>query len=262
MKIKLKTGFTLAEILITLGIIGIVAAMTIPTLINNIQKTQYVAGLKKAYSTIQQGFKLYMADQGVTDLSQTDLFKSNPDDPGPHGNLNIMIRKYFKVIKVCRIGDASCNIKGTSLNFPLFDPSYEFGSNLTSNPSNYNFCLADGSCFSINLSIQSFCTPYYPAPSKIKASCASISIDINGKQPPNKNGRDFFGGWTLAPDGNLYPLYGQDYAQYNSNSATNWKGRNYYWRDAGLSNNCGNDASLIGYGCAARIIENGWEMDY
>lgn len=33
-----KTGFTLAEVLITLGIIGIVAAMTLPTVITNVQK--------------------------------------------------------------------------------------------------------------------------------------------------------------------------------------------------------------------------------
>ena len=53
MKLKLKNfAFTLAEVLITLAIIGVVAAMTIPTLINNYQKKQTVTQLKKAYTTL------------------------------------------------------------------------------------------------------------------------------------------------------------------------------------------------------------------
>jgi len=44
-----KKGFTLAEVLITLGIIGVVASLTIPTLMANYQKVQYVTGLKRAY---------------------------------------------------------------------------------------------------------------------------------------------------------------------------------------------------------------------
>lgn len=43
-----KVAFTLAEVLITLGIIGVVAAMTLPTLIANYQKRQTVVQLKKS----------------------------------------------------------------------------------------------------------------------------------------------------------------------------------------------------------------------
>ena len=45
---EVKKSMTLAEVLITLGIIGVVAAITLPTLINNYQNTQYVTSLKKA----------------------------------------------------------------------------------------------------------------------------------------------------------------------------------------------------------------------
>ena len=54
---KMKFGFTLAEVLITLGIIGIVAAMTIPTLISKNQKRVIEAKLKEDYSIIQQVIK-------------------------------------------------------------------------------------------------------------------------------------------------------------------------------------------------------------
>ena len=63
MKLKMRTGanntskrvaFTLAEVLITLGIIGVVAAMTLPTLINNAQNKQLEVAFKKSYSALSQ----------------------------------------------------------------------------------------------------------------------------------------------------------------------------------------------------------------
>ncbi len=47
-------GFTLAEALITLGIIGVVAAMTVPVLISNTNGAKYRSQLKKTYSTLNQ----------------------------------------------------------------------------------------------------------------------------------------------------------------------------------------------------------------
>ena len=50
-------GFTLAEVLITLTIIGVVAAITIPSLIQNYQYRAWTAQLKKSYATLNQGFR-------------------------------------------------------------------------------------------------------------------------------------------------------------------------------------------------------------
>ena len=49
-----KSAFTLAEVLITLVIIGVIAAITVPTLINKTNKQEYGSKLKKAYSTLSQ----------------------------------------------------------------------------------------------------------------------------------------------------------------------------------------------------------------
>lgn len=57
-------GFTLAEVLITLGIIGVVAAMTIPTLISNTRSQQYRSKLKKTISTLSQAGKMSQARYG------------------------------------------------------------------------------------------------------------------------------------------------------------------------------------------------------
>lgn len=50
----MKRAFTLAEVLITLGIIGVVAAITLPSVIANYQKEETVAKLKKTYSVVNQ----------------------------------------------------------------------------------------------------------------------------------------------------------------------------------------------------------------
>lgn len=55
---KYKFGFTLAEVLITIGIIGVVAAMTIPMLYTNMQKKVTVSKLQKAYSELANAVKL------------------------------------------------------------------------------------------------------------------------------------------------------------------------------------------------------------
>lgn len=64
-----KTGvfaFTLAEVLITLGIIGVVCAITIPTLINNSNDAQTKAGVKEAYSILSQAMTTVTNDNGGT----------------------------------------------------------------------------------------------------------------------------------------------------------------------------------------------------
>ncbi len=56
-----RFGFTLAEVLITLGIIGVVAAMTMPTLMNQTQGAQYKTAYKKALSALSQAVTLNVA---------------------------------------------------------------------------------------------------------------------------------------------------------------------------------------------------------
>jgi prepilin-type N-terminal cleavage/methylation domain-containing protein len=64
-KIKnISNGFTLAEVLITLAVIGVVAALTIPTVVRNYQKTQTITQLKKVYSALSNTTNLAIADEG------------------------------------------------------------------------------------------------------------------------------------------------------------------------------------------------------
>ncbi len=62
----MKKGFTLAEVLITLGIIGVVAALTMPTVLSNYRKSQVVNSLKKNYSLFSQAVQMAESKHGFT----------------------------------------------------------------------------------------------------------------------------------------------------------------------------------------------------
>src|SRR5574344_429919 len=76
MKNICRNAFTLAEVLIVLSIIGIVAEMTIPTLKAKIDKQVYVTQLKKFYTTQMDGWSRLLADEGVDQLEDTSVFQS------------------------------------------------------------------------------------------------------------------------------------------------------------------------------------------
>ena len=108
-----RAAFTLAEVLITLGIIGVVAAMTIPTLIADYQEKQTVTQLTKAYSMLSQAVQLMYAEYGpitTWGLSKTDTGKVDEDtgehiyDRSAQNLLTERLKKYLKVAKVCEQG--------------------------------------------------------------------------------------------------------------------------------------------------------------
>ena len=64
-----KKGFTLAEVLITLTVIGVVAAITLPSLTTNVQKTQTGSTLAKAINSLENANKMALVDYETTNLS-------------------------------------------------------------------------------------------------------------------------------------------------------------------------------------------------
>lgn len=88
------TGFTLAEVLVTLGIIGVVAAMTIPTLLNNINDSQYKTAYRKAYSALSQAFLSAKQNGDIIPLTGTYSSQGMETDFAA-------LQNQFKVIKSC-----------------------------------------------------------------------------------------------------------------------------------------------------------------
>ena len=81
-----KNAFTLAEVLITLGIIGVVAAMTIPNLMSNIKAQQYTKKFKKTISTLSQAGRIAQANYGwdYAGVSTQCSSVSGSDSPEEH----------------------------------------------------------------------------------------------------------------------------------------------------------------------------------
>lgn len=257
-----KKGFTLAEVLITLGIIGIVAALTIPSLMANYQKTQYVAGLKKAYAEITEALRLMANDHGCADnLECVGLFKDSAT-PGVNTALGNEFKKYFKLSKDCgTVYDAAdestkCLSDSFSINY---DGTVRGKGGAredlnNDNAGNYNFITADG--FAVSLNSDTCENNLLPAETNrnLNRICGSLVIDINGFKGPNTLGRDVFDFWITNGRGiAIYPIGGPE---------TVSLGGGWSWLNAsGEPNKCIPTAPE-GSTCAGRIIDQGWQMLY
>ena len=104
-------GFTLAEVLITLGIIGVVAAMTMPTLINSTQGAQYKTAYKKALSVMSQAVVMNIALEDY-DLSQTVAGTNATTDAAASGvqSIHNLFASRMNVVK----DDGTANFQGTT----------------------------------------------------------------------------------------------------------------------------------------------------
>lgn len=182
--VKKKEAFTLAEVLITLAIIGVVAALTIPSVIRNYKIRQTVTAVKKAYSQLESAFKMGIVENGPIESANLDTNTKFTDT---------YFKPYLKVLKDCGAGVlVNCynvTIKNTANN-----------ANFTISGSNtlYNMILADGMVMSFN-SVNG-CTRNESRPGvadkMLSAICGYVYVDINGATKPNRAGVDVFAFWV------------------------------------------------------------------
>lgn len=98
-----KLAFTLAEVLITLGIIGVVAALTLPALISNYKKQETTARLKKFYSTMSQAIILSENDNGSSKEWTKAYYLDLDDDSNKSLTLNYFntyLKSYIKYTSI------------------------------------------------------------------------------------------------------------------------------------------------------------------
>lgn len=99
---KRRAAFTLAEVLITLGIIGVVAAMTMPVLIQNFQKQVLTSRAKKAYSTLSNAFYKTLVD---LEFSNNCFYQANSGQNYTNADCKIFLDTLvtnLRVIKDCK----------------------------------------------------------------------------------------------------------------------------------------------------------------
>lgn len=240
-KINIK-GFTLAEVLITLGIIGVVAAITIPTVIQKHQSKVYTTQLKKAYTELNQAFAILAREENcIGNLSCVGYFTS-ANSSGYWSMAMDGLSKYIKLAKNCGITNGNCfNSNYADLN----------GTNHDGVTSGARALTASGYAFKIYDYFSGNCSDTYSI-GENGGICARIDVDVNGPKPPNIRGRDYFSFW-LTNSGILYPYGG--HLQPSSLASP--------WDQNTTSKSCfATEHTSYGWGCAGRIMENGWEMDY
>lgn len=245
-----RAGFTLAEVLITLGIIGVVAAMTLPTLIQQHQKQVYVTGLKKGLSTVQNMVTKMMADEGVSDVSQISLFdgmcaqgKENCEDSyGNISGLDSIIPKYIKTVKSC--SDSECDIKYQQAGYyngkyNIYQGSYKIseGGDLSATRGGVKgYYSNDGIVYYFGFDGR---MDYHSSTDSYTLDSNSVGlvtcIDVNGEKGPNTRGRDLFC-YSYCPNfgGKLLP--GKQHICIYPD-----------WSETQIEN---------------RLMTNGWKMDY
>ena len=165
-----QPAFTLAEVLITLGIIGVVAAMTIPTLITNYQKKQTVTKLQKAISIVNQAYRLAYDDVG--ELSINDAFLISGKD-----YFDKYWAPYIKVLTYCDTPQ-KCGYKDN--NFYRYPGTISGYNVVTTERNGITFFTADGFLYNVRVAEGE------------ETKSGKIFVDINGSTKPNVFGIDVF----------------------------------------------------------------------
>ena len=235
----MKKAFTLAEVLITLTIIGVIAALTIPNLMKNYQKHVWVTQLHKCYNRIVAGNTKILQDN-------VELPYYNEPEDEWNARIKVLNESFAEgsggVFCKRRLWKQSLNCKYANYEFKT--PSvkklngaadyWERTSTVNGSFLLYQqvFTYPDGSVIALmtqsnNSYFYSFGSYHY-----------SFTVDVNGSKGPNQIGRDIF--IFNGPSGN----------------------NNYVITPYGMGNpnDCATDKD--GYTCAAKIMQDGWKMNY
>ncbi len=219
-----KLGYTLAEVLITLAIVGVVAALTIPTFVANSRNKANASKLSTVITAVENAYTTMMAAEGVNDLTETVYFANAAN--GDTDKAMIELSKYLKISSsgkgdldfTVSDGDSYCTMKnGAVLKFGHAERDLD---EITANNNGYSSL----------------------------GSIASLEVDVNGiDSKPNMPGRDQFV-FLIGKTGTLYPAGGKIFKLLNMTSVL--------WNEGGC------EVGKPTWFCTARLIEEGFQVNY
>lgn len=166
----IRTGFTLAEVLVTLGIIGIVAALTLPMVIENYKKQETVSRLKKAYTTMTQALKLSEIDNGEMETWDLNSCSNGIEFFEKYW------KKYFKIAKICYT-PSDCSYES---NDPFTYLNGTHSNTALTGQYRTPFITNDGIVYIFSF-LEGSGTPH-----------DWVMVDVNGSKAPNTFGKDLF----------------------------------------------------------------------
>jgi prepilin-type N-terminal cleavage/methylation domain-containing protein len=223
-----KFGFTLAEVLITLGVIGVIAALTIPTLHANTASAQVGPKLAKAVAMFEQANEQLLNEYQVDALTDTGLIAaSSSTAPTTYAEA---LSNHLKISKYTGASHSFANDESKFGTVTIKDDGFSWQTN-------------DGMVYYI-----SFWSTDIRNTTPHKNRVGVVFIDINGAAQPNLVASDGFG-FTLMNDGSLEPMgSGSDYGY---SSSVNWE------------DDCQNgETPDIYHACTASIFANNLKVLY
>jgi len=236
----MKKGFTLAEVLITLGVVGIVAVLTVPAVMKNYRNRMYVAQLKKVSAQLSDAAQAMMNDEHTDSFYETKITMTSDckDEEGStlevcSQGMKYFLTTYLKTIKQdCLDGTYPCAKSGAGTYYQLDGTAAKSGF--------WGTCVQTVNGATV--------CGYYNTTTK----CASFAVDVNGMGEPNTIGRDLFT-MDVHSDGSLSDFASGCYDSNNFGCAASKCGTGY-GSDGGIYNEA--------CGCYSKVVKSGWKMDY
>ena len=247
MKHKILNAFTLAEVLITLAIIGVVAVLTVPSLIQRYQEKATVTKLKKAYSLLNQAYQMAVIDHGTYD--QWGMINAEYDEEGnmtnqdefknSYANIWKILAPYLKVVASCDFTKDKCR--------DMFLDSYKLyrldGTLSATSRQDAGLLLADGILLTGGSVSSPSCSANRGNSNALKNVCGDFSVKIGVKKSKYTYGKDAF--YFYITKYGIYPIGAQEDTRLRFAETCNLR----------------RTSSSNGYGCTAWVIMNG-NMDY
>ncbi len=274
---KNKQGFTLAEVLITLGIIGVVAALTAPALVKNTANAQVGPTLAKVKSTVEVANEQLMHEQGINDLYKLDnditpnlvAINHTANGTGPYPEI---LTQYISgssirgAVEDDTFVPAITNYDGSEAGMKSYSQVFNFSDSITllltkrqgvrdafgvghfipgsDNVMQIEGGEASGSADSVS----------YNAKGSFRGAYYEMLVDINGaKTGPNSYGKDIFV-FAIDRGGKVVPVGSQTFDWLKGGSSDYESGEDTY--------KCNADEVGTGYGCAGSVMDNNLKVIY
>ena len=223
-----SAAFTLAEVLVTLGIIGVVSAMTVPTLMQNYQRQSYVTQLHKTYNEMSQALLRYQTDRNALNLREAGM--------SSQAEVNNFISSYFKVVNSCLDSSTVTPCFANQSEYKKISGATASGFDNDADGLGMSFVLANG-------------TSIRPWLSNGRNFIVMV-VDVNGQKGPNILGRDFFD-MCIDVNGNI------DTCLSNGGTFPHTEAQ----RETEFNDVCIADSASIA-GCFGKILNDNWQMNY
>ena len=267
-----KHGFTLAEVLITLGIVGVVAALTAPALVMSSRNEANAARLSVVVSNLENAFNNAIVQEGADNLYSTSLWANGAvNAESSEANISAFVGNLGRYMHTNGFKKSDTAFIGTSVYHEMTaNGGTDAATSIDKLPGN-------GQCFAIELKngavlyIRTYANPgsaeletarttAIAAGSSYYTNAADIYLDVNGKSAPNTYGRDLFG-FQVGENGVLYPQGGKDVSRMDSAG----KVLDNTWDTGKKQYSCTDTDKGTrdkGLGCTARVIAEGYKINY